>query len=701
MDSSIPSSPIVESNGNGLQPATAEPPARNPIKGKPRRGITASVRMRYLLLIDLVFIWLAIVLAFAVRYEALVNVWPYLRFNALYFLLVPLVRLPIYYASRLYYRLWRYASIKELLIIFTAGAVSSVLIFIINFGLLPLLDVSHMRSGSVWLIEGALSTGFLGGSRFLLRLLQERYRPQDLARIAGFQRNPMRVLIAGAGDAGAIMVREIQSNAGLGYTIVGFVDDDPAKRKYSLYGLPVLGSRNDIPTIIAKHGIDHVIIAMPTAPGKDLREIVRICESAGVTPLTIPGIYEMIDGRISLNQLRNVEIEDLLRREPVQTDFGAVRELLHGKRVLVTGGGGSIGSELCRQILRCQPSQIILLGHGENSIFEIQNELQREAARQARESSPPRVPTEILALIADIRFEARILRLFRQLRPEVVFHAAAHKHVPLMEENPAEAITNNVLGTRNVVHAALATHVERFVMISTDKAVNPTSIMGASKRAAELLVHEAARSSRRPYVAVRFGNVLGSRGSVVLTFKKQIATGGPVTVTHPDVKRYFMTIPEAVQLVLQASLLGSGGEVFLLDMGDPVRIIDLARDLIKLSGLEEGRDIDIEITGMRPGEKLFEELFISGEEYKRTRHEKIFIAANASSFVPEGLETNICALAEAAEMNDREAIVRNLQALIPEYMPQHLPGSNGEHATPLPGITPSTLPNAHPQASPN
>ncbi len=666
----------------------AAPAHRERKLGFVRPVASTSVRMRYLLLIDLLFMWLAIVLAFAVRYEALVSVWPYLRLSWTFFLLVPLVRLPIYTASRLYYRMWRYASIKELLIIATASAASSALIFLINFGLMPLLGIPHMRSGSIWLIEGVLSFGFLGGTRFLLRLVQERYRPQDLAKIAGFQRNPTRVLIVGAGDAGAMMVREIQSNAALGYTIVGLVDDDPAKRKFRLNGLPVLGNRSEIPALIGKYGVDHVIIAMPTASGKDLRDIVRICEEAGVTPLTIPGIYELIDGRVSLNQLRNVEIEDLLRREPVQTDFGAVRELLGGKRVLVTGGGGSIGSELCRQILRCQPSELILLGHGENSIFEIHNELLREVNRHSRaDGSAGRTHTRVRAVIADIRFEERVLRLFRHIRPEVVFHAAAHKHVPLMEENPAEAITNNVLGTRNVINAALAAGVERFVMISTDKAVNPTSVMGASKRAAELLVHEAALHSRRPYVAVRFGNVLGSRGSVVLTFKKQIAAGGPVTVTHPDVKRYFMTIPEAVQLVLQSSVLGSGGEVFLLDMGEPIPIVELARDLIELSGLEEGRDIDIQFTGMRPGEKLFEELFVAGEEYKRTRHEKIFIASNASSFVPDGLESNIRALAEAADMNDREAIVRNLRALIPEYEPQTLPGAAAPSiapGTPLP-----------------
>jgi FlaA1/EpsC-like NDP-sugar epimerase len=687
-----------------MEPSNLEISRGAPAAGRYRPAkpvMSASVRLRYLLLIDLAFIWLAIIFAFAVRYEALINVYPYLRLGWTYFLLVPLVRLPVYYVSRLYYRLWRYASMKELLIIATASAVSSALIFIINFGLLPLLGITHMRSGSVWLIEGVLSFGFLGGTRFMLRLLQERYRPQDLARFSAFQRNPTRVLIAGAGDAGAMMVREIQNNAALGYTIVGLVDDDPAKRRYSLNGLPVLGNRGDIPQIIAKHGVDHVIIAMPTASGRDLRDIVRICEEAGITPQTIPGIYEMIDGRVTLNQVRNVEIEDLLRREPVQTDFGAVRELLANKRVLVTGGGGSIGSELCRQILRCHPAELILIGHGENSIFEIQNELLREVKRHARAESAPRTPTKVLALIADIRFEDRILRLFRQHRPEVVFHAAAHKHVPLMEENPAEAITNNVLGTRNVVRAALATNVERFVMISTDKAVNPTSIMGATKRAAELLVHEAALESRRPYVAVRFGNVLGSRGSVVLTFKKQIAAGGPITVTHPDVKRYFMTIPEAVQLVLQSSVLGSGGEVFLLDMGDPIRIVDLARDLIKLSGLEEGRDIDIQFTGMRPGEKLFEELFVSGEEYKRTRHEKIFIASNASSFVPQGLESSIRALHEAAEDNDREAIVRNLLALIPEYTPQALPGAAaGEGILSLPGTPTPALPSGTLPATP-
>lgn len=628
------------------------------------KSMSTNMRLRYLMLIDLACIWLAIVMAFVIRYEALVNVLPYLRFNWTIFLLAPLVRLPVYFFFSLYYRLWRYASTKELLMIAAAGAVSSATIFLINFGLFPLVGIPHMRSGSVWLLEGGLSFVLLGGSRLLLRLLQERYRPQTLTRMGAFVSNPSRVLIAGAGDAGALVVREMKANSGLGYKIVGLVDDDPSKRRFSLGGVPVLGNRADIPHIISKHGIDQVIIAMPTAPGKDIRDIVRICEDAGIHPQTIPGIFELLDGRAAIDQLRNVEIEDLLRREPVETDIATVRQQLRGKRVLVTGGGGSIGSELCRQILRSQPAELILLGHGENSIFEIHAELQREVARHPRSQG-----VKLTALIADIRFGDRILRLFRQVRPEIVFHAAAHKHVPLMEENPAEAVTNNVLGTRNIVNAALSTNVERFVMISSDKAVNPSSIMGATKRAAELVVHEAARLSKRPYVAVRFGNVLGSRGSVVLTFKRQIAAGGPITVTHPDVKRYFMTIPEAVQLVLQASVLGTGGEVFLLDMGDPIRIVDLARDLLKLSGLEEGRDIDIVFTGMRPGEKLFEELFIAGEEYQSTPHQKIFVAAKATGFQALGLDEAIVALTEAAEDNDRDAIVRNLQNLIPEYLP--------------------------------
>ena len=627
-------------------------------------GLVGS-RMLTLMAIDLLCIWAAIVLSFVIRYEALVSVWPYLQWGKSSFVMAPLVQIPIFYAFGLYNRMWRYASTHEMARILLAGATSSVMLFILNYLILPPLNGPWVNSRSIWLLEGVLSTCFVAGVRFLMRLLQE-HRRINLA--ATLNRNyvgggqPVNVLIIGAGDAGSMILREIQANPSLGMRVIGLIDDDPSKLHMRMHGISVLGGRDRIPALASRLQIDEAIIAMPTAPGKELRNIMGICEGAGIPQRTIPAIYSLL-GNVDLSHLRKIEIEDLLRREPIYMDITAVQELLRGRCVLVTGGGGSIGSELCRQILRCKPSQLVLLGHGENSIFEIHNELKREAACLG-ESAPKLRP-----LIADVRFADRIRQLFLEIRPDIVFHAAAHKHVPLMEENPAEAITNNVLGTANVVNASLAAGVERFVMISTDKAVNPTSVMGASKRAAELVVHEAAIASGKPYLAVRFGNVLGSRGSVVLTFKQQIAAGGPVTVTHPEMKRYFMTIPEAVQLVLQGATLSKGGEVFMLDMGEPVKIVDLARDLISLSGLEVGRDIDIVFSGLRPGEKLFEEMFAVGEQYERTQHQKIFIAANASSFVPHGLDVSIWAMEQAASSNDRTAILRTLQNLIPEYVP--------------------------------
>ena len=669
-----------------MQPSLAERKFSSPT--------LTGLRVRYLMLLDLLLVLIAVVLAFVVRYEALVSIWPYIVQNWSYFLLVPLVRLPAYFGFRLYNRMWRYASIVEMKMIVAASLISSAITFGVNFGLLPLFGFANMPSRSVWFLEGLLSLGFLASSRFVLRLIQERYRPHELAQLRAFIQNPSKVLIVGAGDAGALMLREMQNNRTLGIEVVGFIDDDPAKRKLSVNGVPVLGNRTAIPDLVKRHGIDQIIIAMPTATGRDIREIVHICEKAGVKPRTIPGLYELIDGTVKLTQVREVRIEDLLRRDPIRTDTAAVAELLRGRRVLVTGGGGSIGSELCRQILRCRPAELVLLGHGENSIFEMHNELLIENRRMLDGD------VAITPVIADIRFGDRILTIFNRLKPQIVFHAAAHKHVPLMELNPAEAVTNNVLGTRNVVQAAQAVGVERLVMISTDKAVNPTSVMGASKRAAELIVHDVARASGRPYMAVRFGNVLGSRGSVVLTFRQQIATGGPVTVTDPEMKRFFMTIPEAVQLVLQAAVLGKGGEVFLLDMGEPVKIVDLATDLIRLSGLEVGRDIDIVFTGLRPGEKLFEELFIAGECYERTRHEKIFIASNASSFVPANLDDAIDGLRHAAESNDPEAIMRGLQNLIPEYrLPAASPSGNGKPPSGMARVKLTSPAEATPAAS--
>ncbi len=626
------------------------------------------IRNRYFFATDLLLLSLAAYLSFVLRLEHLdlQRYWtPAALFTALILVITPL----IFYRMGMYARYWRYASIEELLAltlaILAAAGLAGGIGLVSSRMLVSIADLPR----SIPFIFFLLALVVTAGPRLTTRLLR-RYYP----RSPGSGVVPT-ALIMGAGDAGSLIAREIQRHPRPGMTVVGFLDDDPQKHHMLIHGLPVLGTRYDLPDLVARYQVQQLLIAMPSAPGKVIREITQMGEQAGVQVKTMPSVAELLDGTVSISQIRDVQIEDLLRREPIQTDVAAVRELIYGRRVLITGGGGSIGSELCRQVLRCQPTALIILGHGENSVFEIHNELLRQQAANQPASClwPTRIPggnpvaTQIEAVIADIRCAGRIHAIFAHYRPDIVFHAAAHKHVPLMEANPVEAITNNVLGTRNLLNAALATEVSYFVMISTDKAVNPTSIMGASKRTAELLVHQAARRSGRPYVAVRFGNVLGSRGSVVLTFKRQIAAGGPVTVTHPEMRRFFMTIPEAVQLVLQAAVLGRGGEVFMLDMGEPVKIVDLARTMIELSGLEVGRDIDLTFTGMRPGEKLYEELFVPGEEYQPTPHQKIFIARNASNTLSPFLNHAIELLGHAAEQQDTAAILRVLHQLIPEF----------------------------------
>ena len=571
------------------------------------------------------------------------------------------VKLAVFFPAGFYRRYWRYASIDELTLIAAGALLATLLQSLLFFAILrPLGLIGPGFPRSLPLLDGLLTVLIVAGTRYSTR------GAERLDQAYHGRANATRTLIVGAGAAGLMILREIQSTSHANLLPVGFVDDEPNKRDTLIRGVRVLGSRADLSKLIQETGAMLVVIAMPTAPGKVIRDIVSTCERAQVQIKIIPGLYELLDGTVSVNQLRTVQIEDLLRREPVQTDGAAVQALLCGKRVLVTGGGGSIGSELCRQILRCDPAQLVILGHGENSVFEIGNELLRSLSKTSPASAARPL---VRSVIADVRCPERLQAIFADVRPQVVFHAAAHKHVPLMEANPAEAITNNVLGTRNVLAAAQAVGVERFVMISTDKAVNPTSIMGASKRAAELLVREAAAVSEQPYVAVRFGNVLGSRGSVVLTFKQQIAAGGPVTITDPEMVRYFMTIPEAVQLVLQAAVLGRGGEVFLLDMGEPVKILDLARDLIELSGLQVGRDIDIVVTGIRPGEKLYEELFVPGETYQPTAHPKVLIAAQARQRPTERLSLALDALAAAAQANDDAAILAGLMRLVPEFKP--------------------------------
>jgi FlaA1/EpsC-like NDP-sugar epimerase len=638
----------------------------------PKPHFLLRMRNRHFLLLDVLILCVTPTLALVLRVDdlqALDN--NYALALLLYTAVALAIRLAVFRTLGLYSRYWRYASIDEMIHVVTVGLISAMLIMVVYFGVrIPALGIcgslepACILPRSLPFIDAMLVLLAIGATRFSVRAVDLHVR-HDLS-----SQSLQRVLIAGAGEAGTMIVRELNANPQIGLYPIGFVDDDPQKHGTRIRSLPVLGDRNALPRLVEQHKIDQVIIAMPTAPGKTIREVLTICEQAGIPAKTMPGMYELLGGQVSVSQLRNVQIEDLLRRDPVETDTAAVWDLLQGRCVLVTGGGGSIGSELCRQILRCQPSKLVIAGHGENSVFEIEQELRRKLRGSVASSANGRrqhMQPEIAPVIVDVRFAERLHNVFQQHRPQIVFHAAAHKHVPLMEDNPGEAITNNVLGTRNVLDASLACGVEQLVLISTDKAVNPTSIMGASKRVAELLVHQAAERSGLPYCAVRFGNVLGSRGSVVLTFKQQIAAGGPVTVTDPQMTRFFMTIPEAVQLVLQAAVLGQGGEAFVLDMGEPVRIVDLARDLISLSGLEEGRDIDIAFTGLRPGEKLFEELFVAGEDYQRTAHQKIFIANNASHLASDGLDLAIEALIAVALGGDEADIRRELGSLVPEF----------------------------------
>lgn len=616
------------------------------------------LRNRHFMLIDLLILLLAPAMALVLRTDSFTSLMRYAPELFLYTSVGLVVRLCIFLATGLYRRYWRFASLDELVLIGAVVVVSTTLVgaslSLINY----VTDAAINLPRSIPLIEGLLVLLLVSVTRLSVRLV-ERWRRRMPRAYA------TRVAIMGAGVGGALCCREIESNPQLDLHVVGYIDDNPSMKDVRIHGARVLGNRHDIKRLAREYNIDQIIIAMPSVPGTEIRQIVEICERENIVTRTMPGLAEILSSGFSIDQVRKVELEDLLRRNPIETDRKGIQSLLSDKRVLVTGGGGSIGSELCRQILHCRPSKLIILGHGENSVFEINRELRTYIQKHCSEENTP----QIASIIADIRFPQRLHHLFQEHKPEIVFHAAAHKHVPLMEAHPTEAVDNNILGTSNVLNASVAAGVERFVMISSDKAVNPTNVMGASKRCAELLVHQAAKESGLPYVAVRFGNVLGSRGSVVLTFKEQIARGGPVTVTHPDMQRFFMTIPEAVQLVLQAAVLGTGGEVFMLDMGEPVKISQLAQDLIELSGLEVDKDIEIKYSGLRPGEKLFEELFIEGETYGKTAHEKIMTAINASQLVPKDLDELVKSLLLSAQRNDHEAVIRLLQAIVPEYTP--------------------------------
>ena len=615
-----------------------------------------GTRNRHLLVWDLLTQPLVAVMAFLLRFERLPS-----EFTDAIVVCVALslFKVAVFRLLGMYNRFWRYANAGDVRLIITVGVASSAIQSSFVYLILVPLGVVDLLPRSIPILDALLTTAVVALPRLTLRLASRR--------LAGTNKvSPLvqtRVLVVGAGEAGHQVIDELDRNPEIGLRPVGLVDDDASKHGLKVGGCPVLGMCSEIPSLVKRHHIDRVIIAIPSADGGTVRRLAELGRRASVETMILPGMSELLSGSVSVERLRAIRVEDLLGRKQVTIDRALVASLLSGRRVLVTGGGGSIGSELCRQIASCRPSELIVLGRGENSLYDMGCELQ---------GTYPELRHHLA--LADVRDRDRLNGVFGRFRPEIVYHAAAHKHVPLVEQNMEDGITNNVLGTCTLLDIALAHDVPRLVMVSTDKAVNPTSVMGATKRVAELLVQDAAVRSDQAYVAVRFGNVLGSRGSVVPLFERQIASGGPVTVTHPDMRRYFMTIPEAVELVLQAGALGLGGEVFVLDMGEPIRIEDLARDMIELSGLEPGRDIKLEYTGLRPGEKLFEELFLDGEEYSRSDHEKIYVCRNGG---PCDEETSRClrhsveALCEAARFGDRASVHILLHTLVPEYPTGH------------------------------
>lgn len=625
----------------------------------------SNLRNRHIFLIDVFLLLIIPSIALIIRLEGFDRLAKHFPALLFFTILALLVKLPLFYYTGLYRRYWRFASLDEITLLFFTASLSGAILLFIGLGFNDVLIASHLAlPRSIPFIDGVLTFLAIGSARFAIRGLNHWYY-QFKGSYVG-----RRVLIVGAGEAGSMIVREIRNNPKLNLKPVAYVDDDVSKTGRNILGLPVVGTTENISEIVNRHKIEQILVAMPSVSLVTRRRIVDKCKSTGVPTDSLPGVYEILAGYKTISRFPDIDINLLLHRDPIVINQSEVATSLKDSVVLVTGAGGSIGSELCRQIARFQPKQLLLLGHGENSIFEIGLELSH--------SFPNLIFTQI---IADVQNRKKISWVFEKYRPNIVFHAAAHKHVPLMENNVEEAISNNVLGTQNVLSAASQNNVERFVLISTDKAIRPSSIMGSTKRIAELLTMAAAKKTGRPYMAVRFGNVLGSRGSVIPIFQRQIAAGGPVTITHQDMTRYFMTIPEACQLVLQASVLGKGKEVFLLDMGKPVSIRDLAYDLIQLSGLEPERDIKIKYTGIRPGEKLHEELFDSSETYQRTRHQKIFIVESRIEVEEKPLAKDVEELARLVRQMKFQSAKEQIPVLLRKYQSQQFtpPNSNGKN----------------------
>lgn len=612
-------------------------------------------RIWFVVIIQSLAIIAAFILSFQVRFDFSVPV----DYRARGIELIPAlvaIKIAIFWYSGLLKGWWRYVSMPDLIRI-TKGNVLGSFVFVAYVVFAYRLE---QIPRSVLVLDFVFCFLLTGGMRFVIRAIRENYFPILRRKLEASR----PVLIVGAGEAGQIMAREIRSNPKLNAQVVGFIDDDPLKRRELFQGVKVLGTLADLDSIVEKTDAEEIIIAIPSATGEQVHSIVHSCKQVEVKFKILPGVGDLINGRVSIQQLRDVDLEDLLGREAISLDTDQIASYLKGKRVLVTGAGGSIGSELCRQIIRFSPAKLILFENAETPLFHIENELSK---------MHPEI--RLVPIIGDVRNRARVVGIFDEQLPEVVFHAAAYKHVPMMECNPAEAVSNNVQGSRIVAENAHAFGVETFVMVSTDKAVRPTNVMGASKRAAELFVQSLAKESKTRFVTTRFGNVLGSNGSVIPTFREQIRKGGPVTVTDPEVTRFFMTIPEAAQLVLQAGHMGQGGEIYLFDMGEPVKIVNLAEEMIRLSGYRPHEDIEIVFTGLRPGEKLYEELLLTDEGTLPTHHEKICIANSATPDYEQMLSQVECLITAARDL-DFPAVREGLQVIVPEYTPTSPPSRN-------------------------
>ncbi len=616
----------------------------------------------YLMVItDVLLFTIALYLSYFFRFDFNFANINFEQIGDLLFWILPL-KVFIFFTIGLYRGMWRYTSVKDFWLLIQACFIATVLIMVI------ILTISRFSgySRSIFFIDGIFTFVLTGGVRMAIRSFFAMFGNQAMNVSSSLLSKTTRVLIVGAGDAGEKILREINDNYKLNYEVVGLIDDDEQKQGRTIHGVRVLGPVDRLPKILKRETIHQILIAVPSASGDRIRRIVETCQQCNLDYKILPGIGDLIDGRVSVKLLRDISYEDLLGRSPVQLNVRDIRNYLDDKTILITGCGGSIGSELCRQVVKYQPHRLILLDSSESNLFNIQMEIINEHFFRYCE-----------AILGHVQDEALMNNIFEKHKPEVVFHAAAYKHVPMMEKNPWQAVLNNIMGSRVAMEMAIKHHVERFVLVSTDKAVRPTNVMGASKRVTDLIM-QCQQGNGTRFMAVRFGNVIGSSGSVIPLFRRQIEQGGPVTVTHPEINRFFMTIPEAAQMILQAGTMGEGGEIFILRMGTPIKIAEMARDLIRLSGKEPDVDIKIVFTGLREGEKLYEELITVGEDIMPTSHKKVMVlqsngfinGAKNSEEAKKYLYNKLDQLAGLAAQHDARGIKVKLKEIVPEYTPQ-------------------------------